>query len=192
MKSIRTVRGWLLLAVPICLFLALGAQCGLRVAIIGIPVQVAMLAWVLGKIRLVVKSAIVAVVLSLLFFPDSYTGAKRHFEPTPYSISQFNFHVMKTRLRVFHEQYERYPARLRELQDFMRDVQDFMGDEKGDADGWKQPIQYTRTNGSVEVRSAGPDGVLGTGDDCVLSMGTDPEAQVTFRLPEHKKPWLRW
>lgn len=38
----------------------------------------------------------------------------------------------------------------------------------GVVDAWGRPIRYTRTESDVELRSAGPDGEIGTGDDLVL------------------------
>lgn len=39
----------------------------------------------------------------------------------------------------------------------------------GTADEWVNPIQYVRRGNGFELRSAGPDGTMGTSDDVVVN-----------------------
>jgi hypothetical protein len=45
----------------------------------------------------------------------------------------------------------------------------------GISDGWKNPLVYTKRDTDFEIRSAGPDGIAGSGDDMVIVAPAPPD-----------------
>lgn len=80
------------------------------------------------------------------------------------------FRALESRLPDSLESVCRRDARLCELASF--------SDWK--LDGWGRPFSYRRTDGHFELRSAGTDGVIGTGDDVWVSSLAEQHRVRTF------------
>lgn len=80
--------------------------------------------------------------------------------PAPASLTNHRIDVLSIVVDQMKQSTGMYPAALEEV-----DTKNCRSNRR--CDGWGHPIKYTRTATGYELRSAGPDGVVGNADDIV-------------------------
>ena len=89
----------------------------------------------------------------------------------PDALTRTRMNVAEQRIREYASTHRRLPASLSDLPKSPRNR------DSNTLDGWRRPIQYTRTGMTVTLLSLGRHGRLG-------GMGQDADTQVTFVVAE--------
>lgn len=103
---------------------------------------------------------------------DTTSSFVDHFDDinqTPRQVTERLLNVLSDWIGEFRRSHRRLPSRLEEIVHPDPADSNFLPHDRWWSDGWQRRFRYTVSGSSFELRSAGEDGVFGTGDDLVAN-----------------------